>query len=269
MEQLDIHFLGTRGSMPVDAKQYQKFGGATVCTLIKSNNQNIILDAGSGFLNIEDYITIDENTVLHILISHTHLDHILGLLASKVMFNPKVKINIYGVTRGGLTIKEQINKLMQVPIWPINTDYFTANLSFIEINDELCIDDFTIQVKDGNHAGGASLYKLTHNGKKIIYATDFEINETSMHTLVDFAQNADFIICDGQYSDEYKNEKIGFGHSTWQDAILASVKANCKSMCVFHHDPFSTDDYLLALEKELQNKHPHYFFARKGGHLAL
>ncbi len=269
MKQLKIHFLGTRGSIPVDAEQYRIFGGATVCTLIKTETQNIILDAGSGFLNLEDYITVNENTVLDILISHTHLDHIIGLLSSRLMFNNKIKINIYGKTRNGLTIKEQINTLMQAPTWPVNTDYFSPNVRFIEIFDELCIGNFKINIKEGNHAGGASLYKLLYDNKKIIYATDFEINETSILSLIDFSKNADFIICDGQYSDDYKLQKVGFGHSSWQDAVKSAKIANCKNMCIFHHDPYSTDEHLLKLETELKKNNANYFFARKGGYLKL
>ncbi len=269
MKSLEINFLGTRGSIPVNSKEYEIFGGATVCVLIKSENSNLLLDAGSGLIEIEEYINVDEDTVLDILISHTHLDHIMGILVSRVMFNPKITINIYGVTRNNLSIKEQINKMMCAPIWPVDSNAFTANVNFIDIKKEVQIGKFDIKITEGNHAGGSSLFKITYNNKTIIYATDFELDDNSMQTLVDFSKNADLLICDGQYSDDNKMEKIGFGHSSWQDVLIASRMANCKQVCIFHHDPYSSDEYLLGIENTLKNKSNTCFLARKGGRVYL
>ncbi len=269
MNYLEIHFLGTRGTIPIDAKEYEIFGGATACTLIKYNKQNLILDAGTGLLSLDHYIDCTEEQELSILISHPHIDHIIGLLASRILFNPKLTINIYGKPKDGRSIKEQIHTMMREPIWPVNSDVYTAQVNFIDITENFSIGEFHIIIEESYHAGGSTIYRIECNDKKIIYSTDYEIDENSRKFLVEFSRNVDFMICDGQFSDTYKEFKKGFGHSSWQDAIQVASEAGCKQMCIFHHDPYSTDDYLLTVEEQVKHINSNYFLARKGGCIRL
>ncbi len=269
LKELEIQFLGTRGTMPVNSKEFEIFGGATVCTLVKSKDSNIILDAGTGLMHIEDYIDIKEQNELNILISHPHIDHILGLLASKIMFNSKIKINIYSVKRDNVSVKEQINILMKDPIWPVDVSAFMANVNFIDIKDYFEIKDFKISEIKGNHTGYSSVFKIEYKEQSIVYATDFEIDENSIDKLIDFSKNTDLLICDGQYSDETKKDKIGFGHSSWQEAVLVADKANANMLSIFHHDPYSTDEYLLEIEKNANMHNENYSLARKGARIYI
>ncbi len=265
MASLEIQFMGTRGSIAVDSEEYNIYGGATISTLVKDKKENIIFDAGSGFMNISKYIDFTkEEKNLHIFISHAHFDHIMGLMVCDIMFNTEFTVNIYGVSRNNLTIKDQINKLMSPPIWPVGCEAFKAKVIFHELSEEVIIGDFSIKSINGNHPGGSSVFKLLHNQKSLIYATDYEILDDNIDPLINFSKNADLIIFDGQYSKEEIKHKIGYGHSSWQDAAILSQKANCKKLCIFHHDPYSTDEYLLKCEKELKLKYPNYSFAKKG-----
>ncbi len=268
MKELEISFLGTRGTMPVTNKEYEIFGGATVCVLIKSREKNIVLDAGSGFMDVDKCLNENENE-LNLLISHPHIDHIMGLLASKIMFNSKMIINIYAVKRNGISIKDQINALMREPIWPVNSSAFLAKVNFIDIENSFEIGDFKIDVKEGNHTGDSSIFKIEYNNKKVIYATDFEIDNKSLNTLVEFSNGADFLICDGQYSSQTIKEKVGYGHSAWQDSVKVANMAKVDSMCIFHHDPYSSDEYLLQIETKIKKENQKYFLARKGAVINL
>ncbi len=263
MDKLKVQFLGTRGSVAVDSKEYKIYGGATMCTLIKINNTNIILDAGTGFMNIDKHLNEDD-TEINIFISHTHLDHINGLLVNKIMFNPRMKINIYAVKRNNLSIKEQINLMMREPIWPVDTTAFTANVEFFDITCEINIDGIKINTIDGNHPGKVSIFKISKNDKSIVYATDYEIEESNIEEFINFSKNTDLLILDGQYCDEIKEEKKGFGHSSWQDAVKLSKKINCKQLYITHHDPYSSDEYLKNVEEKVRNENKNYFLAKSG-----
>ena len=72
---LTLKVLGTRGSMAVHGSRYSVFGGATSCYLVRAGEDTVILDAGSGLLNAP----VDTPRPPVILISHLHLDHLLGL----------------------------------------------------------------------------------------------------------------------------------------------------------------------------------------------
>jgi phosphoribosyl 1,2-cyclic phosphodiesterase len=55
-------------------------------------------------------------------------------------------------------------------------------------------------------------------------------------------------IYDAMYTDEeYHNPtspKVGWGHSTWQEAIKMAEAAGVKRVVIFHHDPTHSDDML-------------------------
>ena len=47
-----VRFRGTRGSYPVAKKNYLEFGGNTSCVEVRCQKQLIILDAGSGIIDV-------------------------------------------------------------------------------------------------------------------------------------------------------------------------------------------------------------------------
>ena len=77
---MKIYFLGTNGWF--DTKT-----GNTICTLIKTNTCNILLDAGFGLAKANRYL--DNTKPTAIFLSHLHLDHIVGLHALAKFKFPK------------------------------------------------------------------------------------------------------------------------------------------------------------------------------------
>jgi ribonuclease BN (tRNA processing enzyme) len=63
-------FLGTNGWFETET-------GNTLCTLIKTEYYDIVLDAGSGFFKLDKYI--DGTKPVYLFLSHFHMDHISGL----------------------------------------------------------------------------------------------------------------------------------------------------------------------------------------------
>ncbi len=269
--ETEIVFLGTRGTVPTDNKKHLVFGGATLSTLIKTKNCNIVLDAGSGFLNINDYIEYDkdEKVVLHILISHTHFDHIMGLVASDIMFNQNATINIYGKRREKLSVKEQINCFMSPPVWPVDSSSFKATVNFHDIEDEFFIENISVDFIDGVHPGGSTIYKLDIDGKKIVYATDTKFNKDEGFEFTQFVKGANILIADGQYSSADMVTKFDYGHSYWRDTVMIAKKCGCELLTITHHDPYSDDDYLLTVEQKVKEYDKNYFLARRGDKVVL
>jgi ribonuclease BN (tRNA processing enzyme) len=56
------------------------------------------------------------------------------------------------------------------------------------------------------------------------------------------ARDADLLIQDAQYTpEEYDPHHVGWGHSTYLDALHVAQQANTKRLVLFHHDPSHTD----------------------------
>ncbi len=263
---LKLNFLGTRGSVAVDDPKYRLYGGSTMCAVVNANGTNIVFDAGSGFLEIRNYIEFDEDNkaCIHLFISHTHFDHVMGIVACDIMFDPNVTVHIYGAVRENLSVKQQIDKFMSAPNWPVNSDIFKANVHYHDIKDTITVGDVKIVCAEGRHPGGCTIYKAFFENKCIVYATDYEIKEDNIDYLINFSKDADILICDGQYSRNELELKAGFGHSCWEDAIIVAKKANCKKLYIIHHDPYSNDDCLFDIETTQIKESKKFVFAKKG-----
>ena len=75
MNRFSLTVLGTRGSVTVSGKEYERFGGMTSCYLVRAGDQVLFLDAGTGIIHAPEM----EESEPAILISHLHLDHLVGL----------------------------------------------------------------------------------------------------------------------------------------------------------------------------------------------
>ncbi|HOX27966.1 MAG TPA: MBL fold metallo-hydrolase [bacterium] len=86
-----------------------------------------------------------------------------------------------------------------------------------------------------------------------------------------FARGADLMVFDAQYTKEEYPSKIGWGHSTIDDAIEIAIEANVKRLAFFHHEPTRSDDAIEGMERYINEelkkrgaKDTHIFAAREG-----
>ncbi|HEY6966225.1 MAG TPA: MBL fold metallo-hydrolase [Burkholderiales bacterium] len=83
-------------------------------------------------------------------------------------------------------------------------------------------------------------------------------------------QGADIVIYDCMYTDdEYAKSYVGWGHSTWQEAVRLCKPAGVKKLVVFHHDPDHDDDRMDAIGRDVAAAMPGAVVAREGMELKL
>jgi phosphoribosyl 1,2-cyclic phosphodiesterase len=99
---MKVKFWGVRGSIPIPGSNTVKYGGNTLCLEIRLQAQGrlIIIDAGSGIRELGDNLSLGNGAKEHIdteiLLTHTHLDHILGLPFFAPIHHPATCLKIYG-----------------------------------------------------------------------------------------------------------------------------------------------------------------------------
>lgn len=261
MQDAYLYFFGVRGSYPVPGNKVIQYGGNTSSLLLIWGERIVIFDAGTGIINIGNFIKSNASNGRHldIFLTHLHLDHIQGLPFFNPIFNSEFNINIYCPDYNNIKVESTILSFFNNPISPISKKGIKAKLKITELPAEhgnkinLGRDITVDYIKENSHPlSGVLLYKVSINGQKIVFATDVESPDGFDNEVVNFISGSDILIHDSQYfDDDYFDEinpKKGFGHSTCSMAVQNALKCKVKNLYLFHYDPEYSD---LQVEKML------------------
>lgn len=244
-----VTVLGSRGSIPVSGAAYTRYGGATCCILVQTQDETLILDAGTGIIDLPHHLVGKREAVL--LLSHPHVDHIIGLPMLTALFRPDFRLDIYGAAREGMEIGAQIHKLISPPLWPIEPAQFAADVRFLSLPPQMDVGRMHIESMEGSHPGGVSVLRVTLHDKRIVLLTDCTITEKNRAALLAFCQGCDLLLCDGQYSEDEWTTRSSFGHNTWSMAAHFARDCGAKRARILHHDPGHSDSVLDAARNEV------------------
>ncbi len=243
-------FWGVRGSIPTPGKEFMKYGGNTPCVEVRCGNTILLFDAGTGIRGFADSLRKEFGESppdLHILISHTHWDHIQGFPFFEYAYMKGVRINLYG---GNSTsdFDKLILDQMRREYFPVTLYELSSDLRFRTLEDNpFHIQDVEIYYTHLIHPAMSLGFRVEYRGKVFVYATDNEIlcepemqgyNERNIGYLI---RNADILVAECQYTESEYRGKIGWGHSSIDQVIKISNTYGVKNLFCFHHDPRRTD----------------------------
>jgi phosphoribosyl 1,2-cyclic phosphodiesterase len=258
--------LGARGSVPVSGAGFVRYGGDTSCYMVEAGEYAIFLDAGSGILRAPK---ISEKSNIIILLSHPHIDHLIGLPLFDEMTNKNRSITVYGRRIRDISTEDQIRGLFDRMYWPVTPWEISEHFECMDTEYPLIIQtgpdkakDIVIEATNLTHPGGSIGYRIGFEGKSIVYMTDCELNEAGIERLAAFAEDSDLLLCDAQYTSKEYETRHGFGHSTKEAAIELMKKSGSKRLLMIHHDPHHTDEQIEEMEKSINDER--ISFARSG-----
>ena len=264
-----VRFWGVRGSVACSAPDTVKYGGNTSTLEIWCGDHLLVFDAGTGLRYLGNELVTKKNIKASLYLTHTHFDHVCGLPFFRPAFFPTNEFQIWaGHLQPKHTIRYALTELMMAPLFPVPLDIFQCKLSLHDFRGGDTLQPYPeveLQTCVLNHPNGATGYRVNYRGKSICYLTDTEHTPGEPdQNVLKLIEGADLVIYDGMYSDdEYKN-RVGWGHSTWQEGARLCDMANVKQYCVFHHDPDHGDDYMDGIAKQVVDMRPGSLVAREG-----
>ena len=231
-----------------------RYGGNTSCVEVRSGEDIIILDAGTGLRALGQSLLQEfKNRPLNLtlLLTHTHWDHIQGLPFFGPIYNPRCRLRILGCEGARKGLVAALTGQMESTYFPVPFDKLPSNIEIEELKDfNLAIGSVLVRAQRANHPGVCVGYRLFSPDGLIAFFPDTEPRPGGDdEAMIDFVRDADVLILDSQYDRAEYQHHIGWGHGCVDDSVEFALKAGVKQLCLFHHDPDHDDRHLDELVK--------------------
>lgn len=231
------------------------YGSATTCVQVTDGAGHLMIDGGSGLKKYNDHLAQNgfSETEHHILMTHFHFDHTMGIPYFIPHFLKGHKIHYYSPD---VNCEKYVKALFQKPTFPVPFEQLSAEIIFHHIKpyEKYQIQDFTVQAFSTDHSDTCYGYKvISSKGKTYSHAVDNEAIRKSIDDLkldAGLYQNTNLLYIDAQYSEEDMKDKKGWGHGTSQRAFEICRHFNIEQVLLGHHDPSSDFSHMQKLSDE-------------------
>lgn len=281
-----IRMWGARGSTPAPGGTTAGFGGNTSCVEIRVGTRSLIFDAGTGIRVLGKNLLErgpEDPLDAHIFLTHFHWDHIQGFPFFAPLYQEGTCLTILGPEQQGVDIQSLFAGQMGPIYFPVPFHQVAAQTSFTHLpvgtweEEDVKVHSFRMR-----HPSVTFGYRVEAQGRSICYIPDNELVGGDYPTspgwrgeLERFVKGADVLFHDAMFTDDEYRNRVGWGHSTYRQALDLALTAGVKRLAFFHHDPDRTDveldrivsDYRRELREE---GHPlHLEAAREGSEIRL
>jgi phosphoribosyl 1,2-cyclic phosphodiesterase len=268
---MEIRFWGTRGSVPSPGPDTLEFGGNTTCLeVVLHSGRRIIIDAGTGIRLLGDHLATTVATVrMHLLLTHNHWDHLLGLPFFAPIYREDTEIQVDGWPLAFQALRRVFDDHMGDGFFPVAFDQLKAHISFLNkiARSSLVLDEVQIDALPLNHPQGCLGFRFQEEQHTLVFITDNELGLDGGYRFPDFvkfSKDADLLIHDAQYLPEEMAVHRGWGHSSYEEVVRLALEAGVKSLLLTHHDPGRTDPEVREIVSRAQE-----FAAASGGLLSI
>jgi len=247
---MHVTLWGTRGSLAVPGPETARYGGNTSCVEVRgADGTVVVLDAGTGVRRLGTALPRTLRRV-DLLLTHLHLDHLLGLGFFAPLYNPAMDVHIWGPASTTLSLQTRLTRYMSPPLFPVRLRELPCTLHLHEVPcGAMALGALTVTAAFVCHPGPTVGYRIAAAGTVLTYIPDHEPalgvpqfpgrREWTSGALL--AADADLLIHDAQYSAEEYPQHIGWGHSALPHTLAFATLTGVKHLVPFHHDPAHTD----------------------------
>ena len=211
---MHLHVLGTAGYHPNDRRQ-------TTCVMIPEFG--IMLDAGTAVYRVRDLL---QTETLDILISHAHLDHVVGLTyLLDVLQGKDVSVRVFGEASKLDAIKDHI---FHPAIFPVEPPYESVPLvdPFV-LNGSARVSFVRLE-----HPGGSIGYRIDWPARSLAFITDTTASGRSDY--IDFVRDVDVLIHECNFADGSESMASLTGHSCTSSVAEVAKRASVGRLILIH-----------------------------------
>jgi phosphoribosyl 1,2-cyclic phosphodiesterase len=255
-----VELWGTRGSLPTPRPATVGYGGNTSCVAVTGSDERflVVLDAGTGITELGAALPAGVERV-DILLTHLHMDHILGLGFFSALFRPDLEVNVWGPCSTILSLRDRLSRYLSPPLFPVRLRDLPCRLTVHDVPlGTFELPGLSVTARLVCHPGPTVGFRLDDGVGTVAYLPDHEPalgarrfpdrpEWTSGQAL---AAGVDLLIHDAQYGEDEYAARVGWGHSSVSQAFALARAADVRQLVAFHHDPSHDDVALDSLYRQ-------------------
>jgi ribonuclease BN (tRNA processing enzyme) len=187
------------------------------------------------------------------------MDHIQGLGFFTPLDQPGRDVHIWAPPSTTLDLRTRLSRYLSPPLFPVRIRELPCRLTLHDAPlERFRIGRFEVEASLVCHPGSTVGYRIGEDGATLAYLPDHEPalgaarfpSEPDWTSGFELASGADLLIHDAQYTEVEYRQRVGWGHSTIDQALHFAAEAGVKRLVTFHHDPGHSDAMLDRLIEE-------------------
>ncbi len=221
--------LGTAGYHPNDRRH-------TACLMLPEIG--VVFDAGTAMYRVRDHLATE---TLDIFLSHTHLDHVVGLtfLLDVLFEKPTDRVRVHALP-AKLEALEQ--HLFHEALFPVAPQYEAIPLEAeVRLSDGGRVTHFPVE-----HPGGAVAYRIDWKDRSLAYVTDTTAAPDAAY--VEKIRGVDLLVHECNFPDGQEELAAMTGHSCTTPVAQVAARAGVGRLVLVHVNPLSTAEDPVGLE---------------------
>jgi ribonuclease BN (tRNA processing enzyme) len=221
----------------------------------------LVFDAGTGIRRLGQKLERGNVRRIQLFLTHLHLDHVEGLRFFEPLWDDGVEVDIWGPPSPVSSLRERVARAFSPPLFPIEIAEVPARVTFNDVpREQWVVDGATLRAEAIMHPGPTLGYRIESGDAALAYLPDHEpallgsISERSADWIsgASLAAGANVLVHDAQFSQDEYAQRVGWGHSSYEDAIAFGQAVGAEKLVLFHHDPNHDDGWLDESEQRAQ-----------------